>query len=217
MKKTLFNLFVIFFITLLCSLGTWQLYRLQWKLDLISKIEIGLKSAPVNYSKSIDVNYQRVKLQGKFLYDKQIFLYSLNDKGKPGYDVVTPMLTTANEYVLINRGWIEKKFKNDLRINNFKENQIKGIIKKISKPNIFKPNNDIKNNIWFSVNLNDLQQYTGLIFSNHTVILEGNIENSPLPKKIKANLSNNHLKYALTWYSLALTILLYFLYFRKKQ
>ena len=127
------------------------------------------------------------------------------------------MLTTANEYVLINRGWIEKKFKDDHKINNFKENQIKGIIKRISKPNIFKPNNDIKNNIWFSVNLNDLKQYTGLIFSNHTVILEGNIENSPLPKKIKANLSNNHLKYALTWYSLALTILLYFLYFRKKQ
>ena len=217
MKKTLFNLFVIFFITLLCSLGTWQLYRLQWKLDLITQIEIGLKSAPVNYSKSIDKNYQRVKLQGKFLYDKQIFLYSLNDKGKPGYDVVTPMLTKANEYVLINRGWIEKKFKNDLRINNFKENQIKGIIKKISKPNIFKPKNDIKNNIWFSVNLNDLEQYTGLVFSNHTVILEGNIVNSPLPKKIKANLSNNHLKYALTWYSLALSILLYFLYFRKKQ
>ena len=111
MKKTLFILFVIFFITLLCSLGTWQLYRLQWKLDLISKIEIGLKSAPVNYSKSIDVNYQRVKLQGKFLFDKQIFLYSLNDKGKPGYDVVTPMLTTANEYVLINRGWIEKSLR----------------------------------------------------------------------------------------------------------
>ena len=81
-----------------------------------------------NYSKSIDVNYQRVKLQGNFLYDKQSFLYSLNDKGKPGYDVVTPMLTTTNEYVLINRGWIEKKFKNDLKINNFKENQIKGII-----------------------------------------------------------------------------------------
>ena len=102
-----------------------------------------MKSVPVNYSKSIDVNYQRVKLQGKFLYDKQIFLYSLNDKGKPGYDVVTPMLTTANEYILINRGWIEKKFKNDLKINNFKGNQINGIIKKISKPNIFKPKNEI--------------------------------------------------------------------------
>ena len=133
MKKTLFNLFVIFFITLLCSLGTWQLYRLQWKLDLISKIEIGLKSVPVTYSKSIDVNYQRVKLQGKFLYDKQIFLYSLNDKGKPGYDVVTPMLTTANEYVLINRGWIEKKFKNDLKINNFKENIFKKIYSNFKK------------------------------------------------------------------------------------
>jgi len=56
-----------------------------------------------------------------------------------------------------------------------------------------------------------------LKLNKNITFLEGNIENSPLPKKIKANLSNNHLKYALTWYSLALTILLYFLYFRKKQ
>ena len=99
--------------------------------------------------------------------------------------------------------------------NNNNNNSRRGNLRRNTRS--FKPNNDTKNNIRFSVNLNELKQYTGLIFSNHTVILEGNIENSPLPKKIKANLSNNHLKYALTWYSLALTILLYFLYFRKKQ
>ncbi|MAJ86291.1 MAG: surfeit locus protein 1 [Candidatus Pelagibacter sp.] len=217
MKKTLFNLFVIFFITLLCSLGTWQVYRLQWKLELIEKINIGLKSEPIIYSRLIKTNYQRVKIEGKFVYDKQIYLYSLNESGKPGYDVITPLISSSNEYVLVNRGWIEKNLRESKKINNFNDIKLVGILREISKPNIFKPENDIKNNIWFSINLEDLKRFTGLAFDNHVIIIEGNSQNIPNPKKISANLSNNHLKYALTWYSLALSILFYFLYFRKKQ
>ena len=103
MKRSfLFQLFVIFFITLFCALGTWQLYRLQWKLELISEITFGLDSRPIEYSNSITKNYQRVSAKGKFNFDKQIYLYSLNDNGKPGYDVVTPFRTSKNENVLIS-------------------------------------------------------------------------------------------------------------------
>ena len=111
MKKTLFNLFVIFFISVFCSLGTWQLYRLQWKLDLIEQINFGLKTDPVQYSKKINNNYQRVMVEGKFKFEKQIYLYSLNENGKPGFDVITPLMTNSNEHVLVNRGWIEKNYK----------------------------------------------------------------------------------------------------------
>ena len=109
MKKTLFNLFVIFFITVFCILGTWQLYRLQWKLNLIEEINLGLKSKPISYSINIKKNFQRIKVEGKFDYNKQIYLYSLNDNGKPGFDVITPLITSKNEHLLVNRGWIEKK------------------------------------------------------------------------------------------------------------
>ena len=37
------------------------------------------------------------------------------------------------------------------------------------------------------------------------------------PKKISIDLPNNHLKYAITWYSISISILFYFLYFRKTQ
>jgi len=47
------------FILLFCALGTWQLYRLQWKLELISEITFGLDSTPVRYSNSIKKNYQK--------------------------------------------------------------------------------------------------------------------------------------------------------------
>ena len=217
MKKTLFNIFVIFFITVFCSLGTWQLYRLQWKLDLIDQINAGLKSEPVKYSKIIKKNYQRVTVEGKFKFNKQIYLYSLNETGKPGFDVITPLMTNSNEHVLVNRGWIEKNYKDLKSINAIKDNEIVGIFREIPKPNMFKPKNDIFKNVWFSLNQNDLKKFTGINFRNYVIFLEGKKTNLPTPKVITANLTNNHLKYALTWYSVALSILIYFLYFRKKQ
>ena len=82
---------------------------------------------------------------------------------------------------------------------------------------MFKPENDIKNNIWFSINLNDVEKFTKITFPNFMIYLENPEISTPLPKKITVEVPNNHLKYAITWYSIAISILLYFLYFRKKQ
>ena len=217
MKKISFSIFVLLSIVLFCSLGTWQLYRLQWKLELINEIENGLNSEAVYFSKTNIKNYQKVKFDGKFDFTKQIYLYSLNEKGTPGYDVITPLKTNTNEILLINRGWIQNDKKADTKINKVNIRDFEGIIKKITKPNLFKPENDIKKNIWYSLNLRDLMEFTGYKLDNFVIILQNN-QNGFIKKKIVTpNLPNNHLKYALTWYSVALSILLYFLYFRKKQ
>ena len=218
-RSFLFQLFVILFVTIFCALGTWQLYRLQWKLELINEITSGLKSSPIEYSKSIKKNYQRIKVIGKFDFDNQIYLYSLNDSGKPGYDVITPFKTTKNENVLINRGWIIKELKDDPSINIAEDTQQKivGLLRKIYKPNIFKPDNDLKNNIWFSINLEDLKVVTGEQFSEFVIFLEDNEVMTPLPKKISIDVPNNHLKYAITWYAISISIIFYYLYFRRKK
>ena len=218
MKKFfLFNIFVIFFITLFCSLGTWQLYRLQWKQNLISQIDQGLKSTPINYSNKIINDYQRVVLKGKYDFKNQIYLYSLNSKGEPGFDVITPFQTTDNENILINRGWINKEMKNNTDINLVKKNKIQGLLRKIVKKSIFKPENDLNNNIWFSINLDQIKEITGKNFDDYVIFLEDEIINTPTPKKITIAVPNNHLKYAITWYSISISILFYFLYFRKQQ
>tara|TARA_B110000438_G_C15605188_1_gene559786 strand:- start:132 stop:788 length:657 start_codon:yes stop_codon:yes gene_type:complete len=216
-KILLFNIFVFLFITLFCSLGTWQLYRLQWKQDLISQIDKGLKSTPIKYSKDLKNNYQRVVLEGKYNFENQIYLYSLNEKGQPGFDVITPFQTFENENILINRGWINKEMKNKNEINLVDKNKTQGFLRKIVKKNMFKPDNEIKKNIWFSVNLEEIQKATGKNFSNFVVFLEDETKNLPMPKKITVDVPNNHLKYAITWYSISISILFYFLYFRKHQ
>jgi len=207
---------VFLFITLFCSLGTWQLYRLQWKQDLISQISEGLKSTPIQYSQNITTNYQRVYLEGKYDFKNQIYLYSLNEKGQPGFDVITPFKTKEKENVLVNRGWIKKEFKNALEINS-SSSTITGLLREKGKKNMFTPKNDLKKNIWFSINLNEIQKFTGKKFNKFIVYLEDETVEIPNPKKITIDLPNNHLKYAITWYSISISILFYFLYFRKKQ
>ena len=212
----LFKIFVFSFIILFCSLGTWQLYRLQWKQDLISQISDGLKSNPIRYSQNIKKNYQKVILEGEYDFKNQIYLYSLNSKGKPGFDVITPFKTIDKENVLINRGWIKKEFKNKPEIDT-PSKKIIGMLRQANRKNIFTPDNDIKENIWFSLNLEDVQKITGKKFNKFLVYLEGQNIDMPKPKKFTVDVPNNHLKYAITWYSISISILFYFLYFRKKQ
>ena len=212
----LFKIFVFLFITLFCSLGTWQLYRLQWKQELISQISEGLKSTPIRYSQKINKDYQKVILVGKYDFKNQIYLYSLNDKGQPGFDVVTPFETINEENVLINRGWIKKKFKNRSNID-ITSKKITGMLRQVNRANIFTPDNDINKNIWFSINLEDVEKITDKKFNKFIVYLEDKNINIPKPKKITVDVPNNHLKYSITWYSISISILFYYLYFRKKK
>ena len=197
------------------SLGTWQIIRLNWKLNLISEIENSLVKDPVELSFNKEKNFLKIKTSGVIDYKKQIYLYNLNNDGKPGFEVINPIVINSENY-LINRGWITFEEKENIEINNLDEKNIIGILKIQSKANIFKPKNDIKNNYWFTLNRDDILSYTGKNFSNYIIYLDGDYK-SPKPKIITANISNNHKKYAITWFSLAISILLLYLYFRKKN
>lgn len=188
---------------------------MQWKQDLINQIDIGLKSTPVQYSPNIKKNYQRVTVIGKYIFDNQIYLYSLNEKGEPGFDVITPFETSNKENVLINRGWIKKELKNEIPKDSDRIN-ITGILRAANKKNFFTPENDLKRNIWFYINLNDIEYITGKKYNKYIIYLENKKISIPKPKKITIDLPNNHLKYAITWYSISVSILFYYLYFRRK-
>ena len=213
--KFLFSIFVFFFIFVFVALGSWQIIRLNWKLDLINQIETSLKNKPVNLTSTTQKNYLRIKTKGTIDFEKQIYLYNLNEKGKPGFEVVNPLKVGKKNY-LLNRGWIPFDKKGNKIINIADESNIIGILKKQTKPNRFKPKNDLLNNYWFTLNREDTFIFTGKNFSPYIIYLTGNIE-LPKPKLITANISNNHKKYAMTWFSLAISILLLYLYFRKKN
>ena len=213
--KFLFSVFIIFFILVFIALGTWQIIRLDWKNNLILEIENSLKNPPVELTQSNKVNYLKIKTSGSVDFEKQIYLYNLNDTGTPGFEVLNPISINGENY-LLNRGWIPFEKKDTPEINIIDQTNIVGTIKVQGRKNIFKPDNDLKENYWFSLNREDILKFTGKKFSKYIIYLDGNYQ-LPRPKIITANISNNHKKYAITWFSLAISILLLYLYFRKKN
>ena len=214
-NKLLFSVFVYFIILSLFSLGFWQIYRLNWKLELIEQIENSLKNDPVELTNVEKKNYLRIKTSGDIDFDKQIYLYNLNDAGKPGFEVINP-IKIGDENYLINRGWIPFEKQDLPEINLFDQNQIVGTLMLQTKPSSFKPENDIEKNYWFTLNREDISKFTGRNFSEYVIYLNGDYK-IPKPRVITAKISNNHKKYAITWFSMAISILLIYLYFRKKN
>ena len=214
-NKFLFSVFVYFIILTLLSLGFWQIYRLNWKLELIEQIENSLKNNPVELSNIEKKNYLRIKTSGEIDFDKQIYLYNLNDSGKPGFEVINP-IKIGDENYLMNRGWIPFEKKDLPEINLVDQNQIVGTLMLQTKSSKFKPENDIEKNYWFTMNREDISKFTGRNFSEYVIYLNGNYK-IPKPRVITAKISNNHKKYAITWFSMAISILLIYLYFRKKN
>ena len=214
-NKFLFSVFVYFIILTLLSLGFWQIYRLNWKLELIEQIENSLKNDPVELSNIEKKNYLRIKTSGDIDFDKQIYLYNLNDAGKPGFEVINP-IKIGNENYLVNRGWITFEKKDLPEINLVDQNQIVGTLMLQTKPSSFKPENDIEKNYWFTLDREDILKFTGRNFSEYVIYLNGDYK-IPKPRLITAKISNNHKKYAITWFSMAISILLIYLYFRKKN
>ena len=214
-NKLLFSVFVYFIILVLLSLGFWQLYRLSWKLDLINQIENSLKVEPIELQNVEKKNYLRIKTSGQIDFEKQIYLYNLNETGKPGFEVINPIKIGDEDY-LINRGWISFDKKNKPEINIIDQKNIIGTLMLQSKSSLFKPKNEIDKNYWFTLDREDILKFTGRNFSKYIIYLNGSYEN-PRPKVITAKISNNHKKYAITWFSMAISILLIYLYFRKKN
>ena len=214
-NKILFSIFVFFFISIFIALGSWQLVRLNWKNELLNKIDVSLKKEPVDLMTNVPEDYLKIKTSGVIDFDKQIYLYSLNEKGLPGFNVVNPIIIN-NKNFLLNRGWIPFNKKNTKEINIFDHKTILGTLKKQTKASRFKPVNDVKDNYWFTLDRNDVFKYTNKNFSPFIIYLNNNLE-LPKPKIITVNIPNSHKKYAITWFSLAFSIFFFYLYVRKNK
>ena len=160
--KFLFTIFVFFVISALITLGCWQLIRLNWKIELIDQIETSLKDKPVNLSSSKLQNYLRIKTDGLIDSDNQIYLYNLNEKGEPGFEVVSPLETKNGNY-LLNRGWIPFNKKDLEVINNIDQNKKVELKKKYKILNV-------KDSLEKFKSFNEFDEQTHF-HGNHIIIL----------------------------------------------
>jgi surfeit locus 1 family protein len=103
---------VLFFV-LFVALGTWQVKRRVWKLDLIVRVEQRVHAPAVaapgpaqwpNISAAA-YEYRHVTAAGTFLDGSQTLVQAVTDLGA-GYWTMTPLRLTDGSIVLVNRGFV---------------------------------------------------------------------------------------------------------------
>ncbi|MBC3863137.1 SURF1 family protein [Undibacterium jejuense] len=213
-------LFLSFFL-----LGTWQIKRLQWKLDLIARVEQRVHAAPqdvpvaANWAKvnAAQDEYRHVRLSGTYLYQYTSLVLASTELG-PGYWVMTPLRMDDNNIVWINRGYIPTAMAGQFQSTNTKTADagvmIAGLLR-ISEPNGgFLRHNDPSAQRWFSRDIEAMSTSHRLTFAApYFVDLEAHSSSSlpeaneyPVPGLTVIAFHNSHLVYALTWYVLALMV-----------
>ena len=195
-------------------MGTWQVYRLYLKNNLISDLEKNLKTSSINFNVDIDKEYTKILFKKKDLNTK-IFLYHLN-KGEIGFKVIVPYEINSSLLVLVDKGWIRKDKINLIKNTLFSDDVIEGYTKKIREKNLFTPNNNIKEDFLYSVEIDNLKKSLNKNIYPLLIIQTSKTNKDIIPNDYEVRLPNNHLQYAITWYGLALFTIIFFLYYRKK-
>lgn len=95
-------------VALFVAAGLWQHDRMRQKLALRAQVDTAAREAPVPLPAVTDWSawrFRPVIVAGTFDVAHQILLDNRLHQGRPGYHVVTPLVTADRRTVLVDRGW----------------------------------------------------------------------------------------------------------------
>ena len=228
--KPLLAILALLFIVLFAGLGTWQVYRLQWKLDLIARVEARVHAPAVAPPPAArwgaitpeSDEYRRVRVSGTYLYDLTTPVQALTEAGS-GYWLVTPLCTAAGEIILVNRGFIPSDLGARTRYDARRAGAdpcaaggdpvtVTGLLRTSERPGPFSRANDPAGNRWYIRDVAAIAAARGLSGTAPFFIDAAADQNPPgSPDRPQGGLTvvsfhNSHLMYAVTWYALALMV-----------
>lgn len=197
------------------ALGTWQVFRLQWKEDLIARVDARVHQAPtalpppaqwpqLNGAKD---EYRHVRASGIWLPEKSARVQAVTDFGS-GYWLMTPLKLSDGSVVWINRGYIAPALKLPLPAPHG-EQTITGLLRMSQPGGAFLRKNDPAADRWFSRDVQALASARGLrqvapfFIDADATPGQDKPESGPVGGLTVVRFANNHLGYALTWFALA--------------
>lgn len=215
------TVFTCIMLVCLISLGFWQMQRLEWKLGLIAQIEERAFMEPVALPKDVsDLNaleYQSVILSGSFLNKNEMTKYSVGPNGEPGYDLYTPFLSNEGVTVIINRGWVPEQLKDqtvrpDTLVNEL--TTVTGLLRKPEEKLWYGPNNEPEDNNWYYGDLDGMAIAQEIANPYPMFLFAARAEDDnrfPIAGRTEINIVNNHFDYVLTWFGLAIVLVVIYL------
>ena len=209
-------------VVLICvALGLWQLERLQWKRGLIAQREAAVAAAPARPPQTLAearaLEFHPVAVDGVLLNDKEAYLNATGPQGGAGFHVFTPLRDASGRIVFVNRGFVpvERRDPATRPQGQFAGAvHLRGLLRlpPEQKPSWFIPYNRADLNYWFWIDLPAMAAADHLDTANVAPFYidadaTPNPGGWPQGGTTPLALPNNHLQYAITWFSLAVAAL----------
>ena len=188
----------------LVSLGTWQLQRQVWKDGLLQTIETRIATAPVEVpqtpTKAQD-RYLAVTAEGE-LGDQDLHVFWVTKEAATGYRVISALTTGDGRRLLLDQGFIPAAEKSSPRGSG--SISVVGNLLWPDEGDWTTPAPDVDANIFYA---RDVAYMANLLGTEPVLIVARSVtpEAIATPQPVtSAGIPNNHLQYAITWFSLAL-------------
>lgn len=208
-------------LAILLGLGVWQVERLQWKTDLIRRIDAARTGAPRSAEQVLRdqaagkvQDYARVNATCPDIErTPYLRVYAIRE-GEPGYRLVTPCTLMGGPYrtLLADRGFVLQDDMPRLRATVARrlDTPVVGVLRAPGKPGWMTPPDEPANNIWRSRNIPAM---AAALHAPAPAPLFLMLESpkpqgfGPQPESLPVDIPNNHLGYAITWFGLAAALL----------
>ncbi|SFP04988.1 SURF1 family protein [Tranquillimonas alkanivorans] len=188
--------------TILLALGAWQVQRLTWKQSVLAEIEARIAADPVPLPADPDPEADRylpVRVGGRFDEAALDVLVSVKGTG-PGYRIVQAFETEAGRRIMVDRGVVPTDEKDAPRPGG--NATVVGNLHWPQEVDGFTPDPDLDAGIWFARDvpaMADALDAAPILIVARETTGDGVV---PLPVGTE-NIPNDHLEYAITWFSLA--------------
>ncbi len=220
------SIFTVIGVTILCSLGVWQVYRLQWKTEILARIDdafVRVQGGDISEF-LLDGDMAREDFiiggifHGYYLHGKEILIQSRVYDGVPGYHVITPFVVLEQErpaVILVNRGWIPVEAERKVGFEILRPEgvvELSGML--IEPPEAkYQPENDANRGMWYRVDLSQFQSSMKIDRLEPKILYVGDYRNEggeeypvPVMNKLRFNIRNNHAQYVLFWFAMAVVL-----------
>ena len=188
-------------VALLIALGVWQVQRLDWKRGVLAEIEARIAADPVALPAAPDPvadRYLPVAVEGRYLGRPLRVLIGRAGSGA-GWRLVQAFETGEGRRILVDRGVIPA---GGAALPGEAPGRVVGNLLWPDEVDRFTPAPDVDGNIWYARDLPGMARQLGtepVLVVARSATGEGI---APLPVSTEG-IPDNHLQYAITWFSLA--------------